>query len=205
MIHLYTAATGNGQRPAIILEELGLPYEVRKIDLAKGQQREPEFLRLNPRGQIPVVVDDDGPGGQRLVLTQSYAILLHYALQSGRFLPDDKVARSLAMQWLFHAAADAAPTSGAVFALQNFVPEKVQSTIDFFVDRLLANFRYADQRLKQAEYLAGELSIADFALFPVFAARREMAERSGEFPHLLRWGNALAGRTAVQKGMKVAT
>jgi len=203
VIHLYTAATGNGQRPALILEELGLPYQVHKVDLGKGGQREPEFLRLNPRGQIPVVVDDDGPGGQRLVLTQSYAILLHYALQAGRFVGSDPASRALVLQWLSHAASDAAPTSGAVFALENFVPEKVQSTTDFFVDRMLANFRYADQRLGQAEYLAGDLSVADFALYPVYRVRHDLLQKQGGFANLHRWGKALGERPAMQRGMKV--
>ena len=203
MIHLYTAATGNGQRPAILLEELGLPYKVHKVDLAKGAQRDPEFLRLNPRGQIPVLVDDDGPGGQRLVLTQSHAILLHYALQSGRFLPEAPLERALALQWLSFAASDAAPTSGVVFALANFVPEKVESTTQFFLDRLMAHFRYADQRLAESEFLAGPLSIADFALYPVYAARRKEIEAQGALANLQRWGEALAARPSVQKAMQV--
>ncbi len=203
MIHLYTAATGNGQRPAIILEELGLSYHVHKVDLAKGEQRDPEFLRLNPRGQIPVLVDDEGPGGQRLVLAQSYAILLHYALQSGRFLPEDAMDRAIALQWLCFAATDAAPTSGVVFALSHFVPEKVDSTTQFFLDRLIAHFRYADQRLQESEYLAGSLSIADFALYPVFAARKAEIEAQGGLENLKRWGGAMAARPAVQAAMKV--
>jgi len=147
MIELYTAATGNGQRPALILEELGLAYTVRQVDLAKGEQRAAAFLKLNPRGQIPVVVDDDGPDGERLVLSQSYAILLHYAMTHGRFIPRDPGQKALMLQYLFAVSSDAAPASGVVFALQNFVPEKVESTTDFFLDRLLSNFRYLDHAL----------------------------------------------------------
>lgn len=204
MIELYTAATGNGQRPALILEELGLEYTVRKIDFSKGEQRSAEFLRLNPRGQIPVVVDDEGPDGERLVLSQSYAILLHYAMKHDRFIPKDPGQKALMLQYLFAVASDAAPTSGVVFALQNFVPEKVESTADFFIDRLLAHLRYLDQRLGQSEYLAGpEISVADLALFPVFAVRKGLLAERGGCRHLERWGATMGARPAIQRAMAV--
>lgn len=202
MIDLYTAATSNGQRAAIILEECGLPYRVRKVDLAKGEQREPEFLRLNPRGQVPVVVDDDGPGGQRLVLAQSAAILMHYALQTGRFLPDEPAARAQVLQYLCQAVTDIAPASMTLFATEHFVPEKVQSTTDFFFNRLLAHFRFIDQRLGKSEFLVGNaLSIADFALYPVYATRKSQLEEQGSLPNLTRWGTALAERPTIQRAM----
>jgi GST-like protein len=204
MIELYTAATGNGQRPALILEELGLDYTIRKVDLAKGEQRSAQFLRLNPRGQIPVVVDDDGPEGERLVLAQSYAILLHYAMKHGRFIPKDAGQKALMLQYLFAVASDAAPTSGGVFALQNFVPEKVESTAEFFIDRLMASFRYFDQRLGQSEYLAGpEITVADLALYPVYAARKALIAERGGLKNLERWAATVGARPAVQKGMAV--
>ncbi len=204
MIELYTAATGNGQRPALILEELGLQYTVRKIDLSKGEQRSAQFLRLNPRGQIPAVVDDEGPDGERLVLSQSYAILLHYAMKFGRFIPKDSGQKALMLQYLMAVASDAAPASGVVFALQNFVPEKIESTAEFFIDRLMATFRYFDQRLGQAEYLAGpEITVADLALYPVFATRKPLLAERGGLKNLERWGAALGARPAIQKGMAV--
>lgn len=201
MIDLYTGRTGNGQRPAIILEELGLPYRLHVLDLGKGEQRKPEFLRLNPRGAIPVVVDDNGPGGQRLVLTQSHAIVFHYASQAKRFIPADPLAAALCLQWFSHVASDAAPTSGALFAVQHFLPEKSDANTQFFVDRLLANFRYIDGRLGQAEYLAGELSIADFSLYPVYKARHDLIESAG-LRHFLRWAKTMGARPAVQKALE---
>jgi GST-like protein len=201
MIDLYTGRTGNGQRPAIILEELGLPYRVHVLDLGKGDQRKPEFLRLNPRGAIPVVVDDDGPGGQRLVLAQSHAILLHYAMQEGRFLPTEPMARALCFQWVSHVASDAAPTSGVLFAVQNFVPEKSEANTQFFVDRLLTNFKYIDGRLGQVEYLAGELSIADFSLYPVYKARHDMIEGAG-LRNFQRWAKTMGARPALKKALE---
>lgn len=202
MIDLYTAATSNGQRAAIILEECGLPYRVRKVDLAKGEQREPEFLRLNPRGQVPVVVDDEGPGGQRLVLAQSVAILLHYAMQTGRFLPEEPAARAQVLQYLCQCVTDIAPASATLFATENFVPEKVQSTTDFFMNRLMTHFRFIDQRLGKVEFLAGSaLSVADFALYPVYATRKVLLDGQEELPNLSRWGAALAERPTIQRAM----
>lgn len=203
MIDLYTAATSNGWRAAIMIEECGLPYRLRKIDMAKGEHREPEFLRLNPRGQIPVVVDDEGPGGQRLVLAQSGAILVHYALQTGLYLPQDGVARAHTLQYLFQATTDIAPASIALFAAERFVPEKVQSTIDFFSDRVLTHFRFVDQRLSRTAYLAGdEISIADFALYPVFWSRKNLlAEQGSDLINLKRWGLALSERPGIQRAM----
>lgn len=201
MIDLYTGRTGNGQRPAIILEELGLPYRVHVLDLGKGDQRKPEFLRLNPRGAIPVVVDDNGPGGQRLVLTQSHAIVVHYAMQEGRFIPQDPLGRAHCFQWVSVVASDAAPASGALFAVQNFMPEKSEANTQFFVDRLLAHFKYIDGRLGQAEYLAGELSVADFSLYPVYKARHDLIESAG-LRNFQRWAKTMGARPALQKALE---
>lgn len=201
MIDLYTGKTGNGRRPAILLEELSLPYRVHVLDLAKGEQRKPEFLRLNPRGAIPVVVDDNGPGGQRLVLAQSHAILWHYAEQEGRFIPEDPVGRALCLQWFSHVASDAAPASGALFAVENFVPEKSEANTQFFVDRVLGHFKYIDGRLGQAEYLAGELSIADLSLYPVYEARARLIEEAG-LRNFLRWAKTMGARPALKAALE---
>ncbi len=203
MIELYTAGTANGRRPLLLLEELGLAYTLHQVDFRKGEHRSAAFLRLNPRGQIPVIVDEEeGAEGARLVLAQSYAILLHYALKFGRFLPVEAEARALTFQWLSQVASDTAPASSTLFAVQNFVPEKVESTADFFTDRLMAHFRFLDQRLEKSEYLAGDtLSIADLALYPVYAVRQSLIEGDGGLKSLERWGAALAARPAIARAM----
>lgn len=106
MIDFYTAATSNGQRVAITLEETGLPYSVHKLDLPKGDQKKPEFLAINPAGMIPAIVDHDGPGGKPLSLAQSSAIVMYLAEKSGKLLPADAVRRAVARQWLMQACAD---------------------------------------------------------------------------------------------------
>jgi glutathione S-transferase len=202
MIDLYTAGTGNGQRASIALEEFGLPYRAHKIDLAKGEQRSPEFLKLNPRGQIPVVIDSDGPGGAPLVLTQSGAIMLHYALQTGKLLPAGGIDRTRALQWFMQAATDVGPTSGALFVSQNVVPEKVPGNIKVFEDRLLAHLAACDRQLAGREFLAGAISIADLNLYPTCATREALLQSAG-LADLARWARAMAARPAVQRGMKV--
>jgi GST-like protein len=202
MIDLYTSGTGNGQRASIILEECGVAYRAHKIDLAKGEQKSPEFLKLNPRGQIPVVVDSDGPGGKPLVLTQSGAIMLYYALQTGKFLPSGGLERIRALQWFMQAATDVGPTSGAIFVLQNVVPDKSAASVKVFEERLAAHFAACDRQLGEQEYLAGALSIADFYLYPTYVARAELVKAAGQ-KNLPRWAALMAKRPGVDRGMKV--
>ena len=127
MIDLYSAGTANGFRASVTLEEAGLPFHLHKVDLAKGEHRSAEFLKRNPAGLIPVIVDQDGPGGKPLTLSQSGAIILYVAEKTGKFLPEDPARRAVAMQWFMQGATDVAATSGAIFRLENSVPERNES------------------------------------------------------------------------------
>jgi len=201
MIDLYMWGTGNGLRAAIGLAEAGLEYRVRKVDITKGEQKTPEFLKINPAGQIPAMVDSDGPGGRPVTLAQSGAIVLYAAEKSGKLLPKDLARRALALHWFMQGCTDCAVTSGAVFQLENVAPEKVASNIDLFKARLATFFRHADRQLAGREFLADEFSIADIALYPVYALRKAVAEAAGGMDHLARWGERMAARPGVQKGM----
>jgi GST-like protein len=203
MIDLYFAPTANGQRAAVALEEMGLAYRPHKVDLAKGEQRSPEFLKLNPAGLIPVIVDDDGPNGKPLTLSQSCAIILYCAEKSGKFLPRDGTVRAEALQWVMQTASDVAATSGALFRLENSVPEKSQPSIEYFRKRLLGFFSVCDRRLEGRDWLAGEPSVADLALYPNFAARKALIDQAGGFSNLQRWGAAMAARPGVARAMKL--
>jgi GST-like protein len=202
MLELYTYGTANGQRVSIMLEECGLPYRAQKVDLARGEQKRPEFLALSPAGQIPVLIDPDGPGG-RLVLPQSTAILLHLAEKTGRFLPNTAATRPLALVWLMAVMTDVAPASGALFHASTAVPEAVPAVVTAFEQRLLRFLANLDHRLGEEEFLAGEISIADFALYPTMAVRRPLLERTGGLDHLRRWTAAMAERQGVARGMAV--
>ena len=203
MIDLYSAGTANGFRASVALEEAGLSYRVHKIDLAKGEHRGAEFLKLNPAGLIPVIVDEDVAGGKPITLSQSGAIILYIAEKTGKFLPKDPARRVVTMQWFMQGATDIAATSGAIFRLENSVPEKIPSSIDYFKQRLLGFFSVCDAQLAGREYLADELSVADLMLYPNFALRKPLIDEAGGFANLQRWGATMASRPAVQKGMKV--
>jgi GST-like protein len=202
VIDLYLAPTANGLRASVALEECGLAYRAHRIDLAKGEQRGADFLRLNPAGQIPVMVDQDGPGGKPLTLAQSGAIILYCAEKAGKLLPRDAAARALALQWFMMGATDLAPTSGAIFQLEMVAPEKSEAITNHFKKRLLAFFAVCDRQLAGREYLAGEFSVADVMIYPNYALRKPLIDEAGGFADLHRWGAAIGAHPAVQKGMK---
>ena len=201
MIDLYLAPTANGQRAAVALAECGLQFKPHRIDLAKGEQRTPEFLRLNPAGQIPVLVDQDGPGGKPLTLAQSGAIILYAAEKSGRFMPNDAAQRALVLQWFMQGATDVAPTSGAIFQLEMVAPEKNEAITSHFKKRLVNFFTLVNGQLAGRDYLAGELSIADFMLYPNYFARKALLDAAGGLENLHAWGQRMGARAGVAKGM----
>ena len=204
MIDLYTWQTSNGHRAAIMLEECGFPYRLHKIDLFKNEQQAPEFLQINPAGAIPAIVDPDGPGGRPLALAQSGAIALYLAEKSGRYIPSDPLRRVLALQWLMFTLSDLAPASANLFLLGVLAPEKSPANLEWLGTRMFRFFRLAEARLEGREWLADELSIADFALYPVVVVRTAQLEAEGGFPNLARWAAALAARPGVARAMKAA-
>jgi GSH-dependent disulfide-bond oxidoreductase len=202
MIDLYTYPTSNGQRASIMLEECGVAYKAIKVDLEKGEQKAPNFLKINPAGQIPALVDPDRPGGKPLILAQSGAIILYLSEKTGKLMPRDAVKRASAQQWFMQTMTDVAPSSGTLFVIGT-IPEATSSTRKFFEQRLLNHFRNCNKRLGEADYLAGEFSIADVALYPTVATRHELVEQAGDLPNLLRWATTMSARPGVQRGMAV--
>jgi GST-like protein len=204
MIDFHTANTSNGQRVAIMLEECGLAYELHRIDLVAGEQRKPEYLAINPAGAIPAIVDHQGPGDARLTVAQSGAILLYLADKTGLFVPRDPRRRAEALQWLFQATTDAAASSMMIFVLSRLAPEQSDANLAFCEERALRHFRVAEARLADREYLAGEISVADFALYPLTVVRRPLIDRAGDLPNLVRWADAMGARAGVARGMSAA-
>src|SRR3954464_15624320 len=194
MIHLYTAGTSNGRRASIMLEECGLPYTYDKIFQAKPKPQ--AFLALNPLGAIPAIIDPEGPGGKPLPLTQSAAIALYLCEKTGKFLPTDLAKRALVFQWMMHAMSDQAPVRGAMFQLAG-LPDKPASAIAHFEKRLTNFLKYTNDRLAKAEYLAGELSVADFAAYPVIAGSKPLIDSIGGLHALNRWAAKIGARPGV--------
>ena len=205
MIELYTAQSSNGQRAAIVLEECGLPYRVHKLDLMKGEQRTAEFLKINPAGAIPVIVDPEGPGGAPITLAQSGAIAIYAAEKTGKVLPKDPVRRALALQWLMFGVTDVMGASMTVFFETVLLPEKTPANLKFCEERLVRFFRVADARLAGREWLADELSIADFALYPLCAVRKPYIDGAGDMPTLARWMATIGAREAVERALRATS
>lgn len=201
MIDLYLWGTANGLRASIALAETGLAHRIHKVNLGKGEQKAPEFLELNPAGQIPVMIDHDGPGGRPLTLAQSGAILVYACEKAGKFIPTEGVRRAMAAQWFWCAASDIAGASSAIFQLETAAPEKVQANVDFMKNRLLNTFRNVDRHLAGRSFLADEISFADLALYSNYALRRPLIEAAGGMDNLARWGDRMGARPGIQKGM----
>jgi GST-like protein len=201
MIDLYMWGTANGLRASVALAETGLEHRIHKVDLGKGEQKRPEFLKLNPAGQVPVIVDQHGPGGRPLTLAQSGAIVVYACEKAGKFIPTDGVRRAMAAQWFLCTASDIAGTSGAIFLLESVVPEKSATNVDFFKSRLVNYFRNVDRHLAGRSFLADEISFADLALYPNYALRKPILDAAGGMDNLARWGGRMAARPGVQRGM----
>jgi GST-like protein len=203
MIDLYAAGTSNGIRARIAVEECGLAYKLMPIDLAKGEHKTAAFLAMNPNGQIPVIVDHDGPGGKPVTLSQSTAILLYCAEKSGKFMPKDPAARPAVLQALMSASTDITPIFGSLFAVLR-AKEPHAPTVQMFKDRLRGFFKVWDDKLAKQKCCAGdEVTIADLSLYAGYARIKGAApEMVDGLPNLARWADELSARPAIQRAMK---
>ncbi|MBS0248651.1 MAG: glutathione S-transferase N-terminal domain-containing protein [Proteobacteria bacterium] len=203
MIDLYTDTTPNGFRAALILEETGFAYCAHRVDTQKGEQHAPDFKRLNPAEAIPVIVDHDGPSGQPITITQSGAIVLYAARKAGRLIPSDVRRHAYAMQWFMQIATDITSSSSWIFNHATAMPERSAANAVWMEARLLKALSVADGWLAEHEFFADELSVADVLLYPNFAFRKAMLEKANMCSHLRRWGETMAARPSVQRGMSI--
>jgi GST-like protein len=203
MIDLYAAGTSNGMRARIGLEECGLAYKLHPIALEKGENKTPQFLAMNPNGQIPVIVDHQGPGGKPVTVSQSSAILVYAAEKSGKHLPRDAAARPAFWQALMSASTDITPTLGAIFQIVRSKDPHGPSA-DLFKGRWKQYMKVWDERLGKQKYAAGsEVTIADFSLYAGYArAKGALPEICDGYPNLERWSKEMAARPAIQRALK---
>jgi GST-like protein len=203
MIDLYAAGTSNGMRARIALEECGLAYQLHPVDIAKGEQKTAAFLAMNPNGQIPVIVDHEGPGGKPVTLSQSTAILLYCADKSGKFMPKDAAARPAVLQALMSASTDITPLFGALTAVVRS-KEPHAPTAQGFKDRLRGFFKVWDDTLAARKYAGGgEISVADLSLYAGYLRTKGSYPDVIEgFPNLTRWADEIGARPAIQRAVK---
>jgi GST-like protein len=196
-ITLYTAATPNGWKISIAHEEMGLPYEVRVIDLGQKEQKADWYVKLNPNGRIPTLVDDG------FAVFESGAILIYLAEKTGKFLPRDVQGRSRVIQWLMFQMAGVGPMMGQANVFVRYFPEKIQSVIDRYHREVTRLFQVLDTQLATHEFVAGDYSIADMALWPWISGHEWSGISVDQFKHLQRWLALVGGRPAVQAGRDV--
>jgi GST-like protein len=201
MIDLYYWPTPNGHKIPIMLEECELAYRVKPVNMLRGEQFRPAFLRINPNNKIPAIVDRDGPGGRPFALFESGAILQYLAEKTGRFLPRDTRGRYTVIQWLTFQVANVGPMFGQCGHFLGYAPRKIQYAIDRYRNETLRLYSVMNQRLAREEYLAGEYSIADIATWPWVRVRWLHKIDLDEFPHVKRWYEAIDARPAVQRGV----
>lgn len=203
MITLYTASTPNGWKASIALEELGLPYEVRAINLTTGEQKQPEFLGLNPNGRIPVIVDDDADDADDLVVFESGAILIYLAEKAGALLPTDVAGRSRVIQWLMFQMGGVGPMMGQANVFSRYAPEKIPYAIERYQRESRRLLEVLDTQLGRHEFLAGEYSIADIANWSWASTHAWSGVEIDGLDNLSRWLAAVGERPAVQRGRAI--
>ena len=194
---LYTAATPNGYKVSVALEEMGLAYDVVSVDLGKGEQKHPAFLALSPNGRIPALVDDG------FAIFESGAILLYLAEKTGQLIPAEVQGRSRVVQWLMFQMGGIGPMMGQANVFYRYFPEKIPAAIARFQNEGRRLFTVLDTQLAHTEYLAGDYSIADIANWCWVRTAKWSGIATDGLPNLARWNDAIAARPAAQRGIAV--
>jgi GST-like protein len=203
MIDVYFWPTPNGHKVTIVLEELGLPYRVIPINIGKGDQFKPEFLKISPNNKMPAIVDTDGPGGKPISIFESGAILIYLAEKTGRLMPWEARGRYKVLEWLIFQMASVGPMLGQVHHFRRYAPEQIQYAIDRYTNEAKRIYGVIDKRVGDVPYLAGEYSIADIATYPWLRLHKLQGQNLEDFPNLKRWYEAIEARPAVQKSTAV--
>lgn len=204
MIDLYTWPTPNGHKIHIMLEETGLEYRVIPVDINKGEQFEPDFLKIAPNNRIPAIVDRDGPGGEPFSLFESGAILIYLAEKTGQFLSTEPRARHTVLQWLMFQMGGVGPMLGQAHHFRIYAKEKIPYAIERYTNEATRLYRVIDRRLAESEWVGGpDYSIADMAIWPWLRRPERQGQDLDDFPNLKRWWHEMAARPAVQRALTV--
>lgn len=203
MIDLYTWSTPNGYKVSIMLEEVGLPYNVIPVDIAKGDQFDEVFLKISPNNKIPAIVDHEGPDGRPFPLFESGAILMYLAEKTGQLMPSETRQRYTVIEWLMFQMGGLGPMLGQNHHFRRYAPEVIDYAIERYTNEAHRLYRVMDRRLGEVEYLAGAYSIADIACFPWIRPWKRQGQDLDRHPNLKRWFEAIDQRPAVQRGLQV--
>jgi len=203
MIDLYTWTTPNGRKVSIMLEEVALPYRVYPVNIGKGEQFAPEYVKINPNGKIPSIVDPEGPDSKPIAMMESGAILIYLARKTGKLFPQADRAKYEVLQWLMFQMGGVGPIFGQVHHFLRAAKEQVPYAIERYTRETRRLYGVLNDRLKDREFLADGYSVADIATYP-WVARYEWHKTDlNDFPHVKRWFDAISARPAVKRGMKV--
>ena len=200
MIDLYTSNTPNGYKVSIMLEELKLPYNVIAVDLGKKEQKKAKYLKLNPNGRIPTIVDREN---ENFVVFESGAILIYLAEKTGQLLPEHPEKRSVVLQWIMFQMGGIGPMQGQAHVFYRYAPEKIEYAINRYQKETFRLYQVLDDQLKENEYLADDFSIADIATWPWVRRHRWAGVEIEKLFNLRRWMENLENRPAFQKGIEV--
>ena len=201
MIELFTAATPNGWKISIALEEMGLPYTLRPLALSKLEQKEEWFLKINPNGRIPAIIDHDNGD---FAVFESGAILIYLAEKSGKLLPSEPKARSRVLQWLMFQMGGVGPMMGQANVFFRYAPEKIPYAIERYQREVRRLFEVMERQLANNEYIAGpEYSIADIALWSWIAGYGWSGVSVDGLTHMKRWMDLIGARAAAQRGRNI--
>lgn len=205
MIDLYYWTTPNGHKITMFLEETGLPYKVHPVNIAKGEQFKPEFLKIAPNNRIPAIVDNAPlDGGAPIPVFESGAILLYLADKTRQFIPADVRGRNEVVQWLFWQMAGLGPMAGQNHHFATYAPEKIPYAITRYVNETNRLYGVLNKRLADREFIAGDYSIADMAAFPWIKPYQRQSQKLEDFPHLKRWFEAITARPATERAYALA-
>jgi len=203
-IDLYFWPTPNGWKPAILLEEVGLPYNVVPVNIGEGDQFDEAFLKISPNNKMPAIVDPEGPDGEPISLFESGAILIYLAEKTGRFFPEEPRARYEVLQWLMFQMGGVGPMLGQAHHFRQYAPEEIPYAIGRYTNEASRLYGVMDRRLAEAEWFAaGEYTIADIAIFPWLVPYERQGQDMNDYPNLKRWFDAMHDRPAVKKALAV--
>lgn len=204
MIDVYSWATPNGHKVHIMLEECGLPYQAHPVNIGKGDQFTPEFLKISPNNKIPALVDPQGQDGRPIALFESGAILLYLAAKTGKFLPKSDRQKFEVLQWLMFQMGGVGPMLGQAHHFRIYAPQKVDYAIQRYTQEAKRLYGVMDRQLSQHKFIAGrQYTIADMAIFPWLRSWKNQGIDWADYPHLKDWFDRIAARPAVQRGVQV--